>query len=104
VTAHRPAFSGARLTLLDWQITALEQMLGRQLESFDLPGWLCDLDAALDRSGYVMPPRREQHRWLEELLFAECKRRALPMAVPPQLGKLTTRMASALSEIMGARK
>lgn len=88
---------------MDWQLTALEQMLGRQLEAFDLPGWLFDLDSALNKSSYVMPPRHEQHRWIEELLFAECRRRSLPMASPPQLGKLTNKMASALAEIMGGK-
>jgi len=100
---HRPVFQGQRFSLFDWQLDRLNQMLGRQSESFDVLGFLFDLDAALASSGHIVPPQKQQHEWLEQLVFAEARRRALPIANVPKLGKLSTRMADALTSIMGKK-
>lgn len=77
--AARPVFKGQRLTLFDWQLNDLEQTLGRHVEAFDLMDFLVGLDGSLTKSGDVLPPKPEQHRWLQRLLFEEIERRGLPV-------------------------
>ena len=75
----RPVFRGQRLTLMDWQLNDLEQMLGAQVAHFDVLEFLTGLDGELVESGDIMPPQGEQHRWLQRAMFAEAVRRGLPV-------------------------
>lgn len=97
MTRHRPVFQGERFSVLDWQVNALTQMLGKHADAFELLEWFFALDHELALSGEVLPPLT--HTWLRERTYAEARRRGLPIATTPQLGKLSSRLLSAVDNL-----
>jgi hypothetical protein len=91
-------FQGQRFVVFDWQLDSLERMLGKHAHAFDLPEFFFTLDSRLAASGEVLPPIT--HRWLEEHVFAEARKRGLPVAGGvPSLGKLTNRLLSVTEKL-----
>jgi hypothetical protein len=68
---------------MDWQLHAYEQMLGRHADTFDLLSFFGNLDTELVKNGDILPPQKDQHRWLEQLMFAEAEKRGLPVMGRP---------------------
>lgn len=98
--SKRPIFTGQRLTVFDWMLDDLARMLEPHTEDFDLHEWFFELDRKCVETGEI-PPLRDGGEWLKAVTLREAQRRGLPLrvAVTPQAGKQTTRLASALANI-----
>lgn len=95
-------FRGQKLTIFGWMLNVCVQTLGNHADAFDLHAWFFQLDAEALAANTVVP-RRDNGDWLIGQLVAEAHRRGVPLTMAaagvPQLGKLSTRLASALANI-----
>lgn len=100
--SKRPIFSGQKITVFEWMLDDCVKTLGHYTDAFDLHTWFFTLDAAALAANLIVP-KRDGGAWLQEQLLLEAQRRGLPLVfattTAPQLGKLSTRLASALANI-----
>lgn len=102
----RPIFKGQRLTVFEWMLDDCASVLGEHADAFRLDEWFFTLDANAVSKGLVIP-KRDGGAWLQGELVHEAQRRGIPlrMAAPgSQMGKQTSRLMSAMANIMAEGK
>ncbi|HEX8030313.1 MAG TPA: hypothetical protein VF491_17685 [Vicinamibacterales bacterium] len=103
--SKRPVFIGQRLTVFEWMFDDCLKALGEHFVAFGLDDWFQVIDDRAVREGLVIP-KRDGGEWLQAELVAECQRRGLPIRFASTqnqtLGKQTTRLAAAISNIRAA--
>jgi uncharacterized protein YdaU (DUF1376 family) len=98
--SRRPVYQSDRFVVFEWQLDELGRTLGPHLDGFDLHGFFDDLSQRSRSHGLVIPSDRDARwKWLQGQVEAEARRRGLPMASLPAVGKSTTRLATALANI-----
>ncbi len=95
----RPQFENQHFAVHRWQVEELMSMLGVHVEPFDLDEWLMTGAAARAKEETSVVP--DWWKWLKAETLREAQRRGLPIASSnqPDMGKQTTRLASALANI-----
>jgi hypothetical protein len=85
-----------RLRVWRWMLEDLIGRLGVHAATFDLDGWLSDLDR---RDSGVVPTGKPGWEWLQAEFTAEVKRRGLAAAMPTEerFSKNTNRLLAAVS-------
>ena len=77
--SKRPVFAGQRVTVFEWMLDDLRQILGPYTEGFALDEWFYELDAKAMRLNLVMP-KRDKGAWIQSQLLEEAARRGLKIA------------------------
>lgn len=83
--SKHPIFKGARFTVFDWFLNKAAQILGKNLDTFNIDAWFYALDDELAASKQVVPTN-DNGRWLADKLTAEARRRGLQMVTSEQVG------------------
>ncbi len=88
-----PLALGLRFSVWRWMLDECIDALGEHAGSFDLDGFLRELN---DRQGVIA----DSWPWLKHQVIAEARRRGLPMAAAPiEPGKQTSRLMAAVANI-----
>ena len=77
--SKRPIFIGQRVTVFEWMLDDIRQILGPYTDDFDLHAWFYELDAKAMRLNLVIP-KRDKGAWLQAQLLEEATRRGLKIA------------------------
>src|SRR4026207_977671 len=82
--SKRPMCTGQRLTVFEWMVDSLMQMLGQHADGFDLHEWFFACDAKLVSSPLIAA---DWWPWLKAETMREAERRGLPVAKLPAVRK-----------------
>lgn len=77
--SKRPIFRGNRLTVFEWMLDDIRQMLGPNFEDFSVDEFFDSLDQKLRRDPVVIP-KKDGGKWLYARVQEEAERRGLRLA------------------------